>query len=206
MRAIRAVPLPLPLLLLLASPLVAAAGDARFEALRERAEPVTSLELFLSRYVGQCTDPFERRTCEANVASERRSVAGRMFAVRITEAATLVKAELRGDGYLILLTPFVDGGGFALTHGAPARQDPAGHPLIGFIPIQGKLPPGVMDLEFQSPFRTGAVELEIVFRPERTWKLKRKGERGFYEGVAARFLGVRVVDGRTGNEIAAKVF
>ncbi|HYG70155.1 MAG TPA: DUF6066 family protein, partial [Anaeromyxobacteraceae bacterium] len=147
----------------------------------------------------------ERRTCEANVASARRSVAGRLFAVRVPEAAPLVKAELRGGGFLLLLTPFVDGGGLALTHGAPARQDAAGHPLIAFIPIEGTLPPGTMDLEFQSPFRTGAVELEIVFEPQRTWKLKRRGERGFYEGVAARFLGVRVVDARTGNEIAALV-
>jgi hypothetical protein len=195
----------LPLLVLLAAPAVSSAEDARFDALRERAEAVSSLETFLSRYVGRCTDPYERRTCEANVASARRTVAGKTFTVRVTDAATLVRAELRGDGFLILLTPFVDGGGFALTHGAPARQDAAGHPLIGFISIAGKLPPGMMDLEFQSPFRTGAVELEIVFRPERTWKLKRRGESGFYEGVAARFLGVRLVDTRTGNEIATRV-
>jgi hypothetical protein len=60
-------------------------------------------------------------------------------------------------------------------------------------------------MEFQSPFRVGAIELEIVFRPERTWRLARKGEGGSYEGVAARFLGVRVIDARTGNPIAAKV-
>lgn len=200
MRASRAV----PLLLLLALPSLAAADD-RFEALRRGAEPVDSLEVFLSRYVGHCTDPYERRTFEANVASARRAVSGKTFTVRVTEAASLVRAQLRGDGYLILLTPFVDGGGLALTHGAPAKQAPTGQPLIGFIPIQGKLPPGTMDMEFQGPFRTGAVELEIVFRPERTWKLPRKHEPGFYEGVAARFLAVRLVDARTGNEIAARV-
>jgi hypothetical protein len=62
-----------------------------------------------------------------------------------------------------------------------------------------------MDMEFQSPFRSGMVEMEIVFRPERTWKMKRKGESGYYEGVAARFLGLRLIDARTGGEIAAKV-
>lgn len=200
MRVCRAV----SLLLILALPGLVTA-DERFDALRRAAEPVDSLETFLSRYVGHCTDPFERRTCEANVASARRQVAGKTFAVRVTEAAGLVRAQLRGDGYLILLTPFVDGGGLALTHGAPARQDASGQPLIGFIPIQGKLPPGTMDMEFQGPFRTGAVELEIVFKPERAWKLPRKRESGFYEGVAARFLGVRLVDARTGNEIAARV-
>jgi hypothetical protein len=59
-------------------------------------------------------------------------------------------------------------------------------------------------MEFQGPFRTGAIDLEIVFRPERTWKLKRKGEPGDLEGVAARFLAIRVVDARTGTEIASR--
>jgi hypothetical protein len=62
-----------------------------------------------------------------------------------------------------------------------------------------------MDMEFEGPFRTGAIELEIVFRPERAWKLPRLRERGSFEGVAARFLGIRVLDARTGNEIASKV-
>jgi hypothetical protein len=98
----------------------------------------------------------------------------------------------------------VDGGGFALSNGAPLRQDPRGNPLVGLIPISGRLPPGTMELEFQGPFRTGAIELEIVFRPERTWKLPRR-EGGTFEGVAARFLAIRVLDARTGNEIASKV-
>jgi hypothetical protein len=53
--------------------------------------------------------------------------------------------------------------------------------------------------------RTGRVELEILFRAEGAWKLKRRGEEGFYEGVKARFAALRLVDGRTGAEIAAKV-
>jgi hypothetical protein len=181
-----------------------ARADQRFEALKERAERV-DLETFLSRYVGACKDPYERRTCEANVAAARRAVAGRTFAVRVTDAAPIVHAEMRGQGYLLLVTPFVDGGGLALTHGQPRSQDAAGHPLISFIPIRGALPPGTMELEFQSPFRSGMVEMEIVFKPEGAWKLKRKGEAGFYEGVAARFLAVRLIDARTGEEIAAKV-
>ena len=32
----------------------------------------------------------------------------------------------------------------------------------------------------------GAIELEIVFKPEKAWKLKRKGEPGDVEGVAAK--------------------
>ena len=60
-------------------------------------------------------------------------------------------------------------------------------------------------MELESPFRTGAIELEIVFRPERVWRLDRRGEKGSYEGVAARFLAVRVIDARSGNALASRV-
>jgi hypothetical protein len=193
---------PLLLAMLAAAPPAAAAN---FEALATGAERLESLEPFLSRYVGRCTDVYTRSTCEANVAAARRALAGKTFAVRVSDAASLVRPSLEGERFLLLVTPFVDGGGYALTHGAPARQDSAGHPLIGLIPIRGKLPEGTMELEFQGPFRTGAIDLEIVFRPERTWKLPRKGEKGNLEGVAARFLAIRVLDARTGNEIASKV-
>jgi hypothetical protein len=195
--------LALPLLALtLALP---ARAGGRLDALLGGAERLDSLEAFLARYVGRCTDIYERRTCEENVARVRRAAQGKVFAVRIADAAPLVQARTAGDRFTILLTPFVDGGGLALTNGEPRSQDAEGHPQIGVIPILGTLPPGTMDLDFQSPFRTGLVEMEIVFRPERTWKLRRRGEAGFYEGVSAKFLAVRLVDGRTGAEIASKV-
>ena len=187
---------------LLASP----ALGASFDDVAAKAQKVEALEPFLARYVGRCTDPFERATCERNVAVARKAVQGKTFTVRVSEAAQLVRASLEGDRFVLLLTPFVDGGGgFALTNGAPSRQDLAGYPIVGLIPIHGKLPPGTMELEFHGPFRTGAIELEIVFTPERAWKLRRKGEPGDVEGVAARFLAVRVVDARTGREIASRI-
>ena len=197
--------LAVTLLLALPGAARATAAAAGFEALATGAERLESLEPFLSRFVGRCTDVYQRATCEANVAAARRAVQGKTFAVRIPDAASLVRPQLEGERFLLLVTPFVDGGGYALTHGAPARQDAAGLPLIGLIPIRGKVPPGTMDLEFQGPFRTGAIDLEIVFRPEKTWRLPRKGEAGSMEGVAARFLAIRVLDARTGAEIASKV-
>lgn len=189
--------------LLLASP----ARGGSFDDLAAKAQRVEALEPFLARYVGKCTDPYERATCERNVAAARKAVAGKTFAVRVSDAASLVHpAEIQGDRFTLLLTPFVDGGGYALSHGAPTKQDAQGRPVVGLIPIKGKLPPGTMEMEFQGPFRTGAVELEIVFTPEKAWKLKRKGEPGDLEGVAAKFLGVRVLDGRTGKEIASRTF
>ncbi len=195
--------LPLLALALVASP--AFAGNS-FEALASGAEKLDSLEPFLSRWVGHCTDPYERRACEANVAAERRALAGKKFTVRVSDVAQLVRPRLEGgERFVLLVTPFFDGGGLALTHGTPQKQNADGQPVIAFIPIRGTLPPGTMDMDFEGPFRTGAIELEIVFRPERTWKLKRKGESGDYEGVAARFLAIRVLNARTGSEIASRV-
>lgn len=202
MPSCRAAPLLAALAALAAAAPPAAARD--FTEVARGAEKLESLEPFLARYIGRCKDPAERRTCEANVAAARRAFDGKTFTVRVTDAAPLVRPKVEGEGFLLLVTPFVDGGGLALTNGAPARQDGEGRPIVGLIPIRGKLPPGTLDLEFQGPFRTGAIELEIVFRPERTWKLPRKGEPGSLEGVAARFLAIRVLDGRTGNEIASK--
>ena len=191
--------------LALVAVLPAFAHEADFEAVARGAERVDALEPFLARYLGRCEDVYERAKCEANVAEARKQVSGRAFAVRVPDAAGLVRPERRGGGYLILLTPFVDGGGLALTNGAPLKQDAEGRPLINLIPIPGAVPAGMMDMEFESPFRTGAIELEIVFRPEKAWRLARPGEKHGYEGVAARFLAVRVIDARTGHPIAARV-
>lgn len=194
---------------LLASALLAApALGARFDEVAAKATRLDALEPFLSRYVGRCTDVYERATCQKNVAAVRREAAGKTFTVRVPDSASIVRpAALQGDRFTLLLTPFLDGGGgYALTHGAPARQDAAGRPVLPLVPIQGKLPPGTLEMEFQGPFRTGAIELELVFRPEKAWQLKRKGEAGELEGVAAKFLAVRVLDARSGKEIATRVF
>jgi hypothetical protein len=189
--------------LLLALPMASYAGD--FDATARSAQQLDGLEAFLTRFVGHCTDVYERRTCEANVAQFRKQSAGKAFTIRISDAAGLVRTERKGAGWVVLLTPFVDGGGLALTHGAPTRQDAAGRPLVNIVPIPAQVPDGMLDMEWQGPFRTGAIELELVFRPEKAWKLARRGEPGSYEGVAAKFLAIRILDARTGAAIAARV-
>src|SRR6266568_2174488 len=180
---------------------------AQFEDVAAKATRLDALEPFLSRFVGRCTDPYTRPACEKNVAAARKGVSGKTFAVRVPDSASIVRPSLEGDRFTLFLTPFVDGGGgYALTHGAPTKQDGAGRPVVALVPIKGKLPPGTLDMEFQGPFRTGAIELEIVFAPDKAWKLKRKGEPGELEGVAAKFLAVRVLDARSGKEIASRVF
>ncbi len=179
-------------------------ADERFDAAAAKAERLEDLRVFLEKYIGRCTDPIERRTCEGNVAAFRKAAGGKSLVVRITDAAGVFRTQPKGDRVVLLLTPFIDGGGYALTKGAPTRQDAAGNPMVDLVPMEVRLPPGVMEMEFLSPFRAGAIELEIVFRPDRAWKLKRKGEPGFYEGLAARFLSLRVLNARDGSEIAAR--
>ncbi len=72
--------------------------------------------------------------------------------------------------------------------------------------MEGALPEGMDEMALESALRTGRIELEVIFRPEGIWRLKRKGEPGFYEGVKARFLALRLVESRSGAEIASKVF
>jgi len=135
--------------------------------------------------------------------SQSKDALAKTFVVKVPDATSLVRPELEGEGFVLLLTPFFDGGGYALTGGTPVKQDAGGNPLVSLVPLKGTLPPGTMDLEFLSPFRTGAIEVEIVFKPVKVWKLPRKGG-GSYEGVGAKLLGVRVLDGRTGREIASR--
>ena len=188
-------------------PASALASDARFEELRSRANRLDSLDQFLERYIGSCKDELTRPECEHNVREARRGLDGRLYAASIAERTLeIVKPQRTQRGYRFIVTPFIDGGGLALTHGAPRRQDAEGHPLIDFLFIDGSLPAGMDEMELESALRSGRVELEVLFRPEGTWKLKRKGEPGFYEGVKAKFLGLRLTESRTGAEIASRVY
>lgn len=195
------------LLTLSAAPALALATDSRFDALRGRAQRLDSLGPFLERYIGSCKDDLTRYDCEHNVREQRRGLDRQVYAASIAEQTLdIVRPQRTAGGYRFFITPFIDGGGLALTNGEPRKQDAAGRPLIAFVVMDGALPDGMDELSFESSLRTGRLELEVLFRPEGTWKLKRKGERGFYEGVKARFLAIRLVESRSGAEIASKVF
>lgn len=196
-------PLPSFLLLLAALPGLARAED-RFAELQRQAEPIDSLAGFVERYVGVCKDPLERATCLENVKAVRRSLDGKLYAAVLTEKARgLLRVENRkGGGFRFLFTPFIDADGMALTHGEP-RLDGQGRPSLPFIVIDA--PASADTALVDAALRTGRVEVEILFRPAGAWKLKRRGEKGDYEGLKARFAAVRLVDGRTGTEIAQRL-
>jgi hypothetical protein len=185
----------------------ALASDASFDALRDRASRLDSLGPFLAKYVGACKDGYARADCEKKLRDVRRSLDGRAYAASVAEQTLeIVKAQRTRGGWRFVVTPFIDGGGLALTNGAPRRQDAAGRPMIDFMVLDGALPEGMDELALESALRTGRLELEVIFRPEGTWKLRRRGEGGFYEGVKARFLAIRLVETRSGQEIASRVY
>jgi uncharacterized protein DUF6066 len=190
-----------------ASPGLGLAADARFDALRGRAARLDSLGPFLEKYVGACKDPYARVDCERNLREVRRTLDGRAYAASVAEQTLdIVKAQRTRGGWRFVVTPFIDGGGLALTNGEPRRQDAEGRPLIDLLVLDGALPQGMDEMALESALRTGRLELEVIFRPEGTWKLRRRAERGYYEGVKARFLAMRLVETRTGQEIAARVY
>ena len=194
------------LALAISSALPAAAREGRFESAALGARRLESLGPFLERYIGSCTDPFTRDECQRNVRATRRSLDAHVYAATLGERTMdVVRAERTRGGWRFVVTPFIDGGGLALTNGEP-RGDALGRPRIEYLVLEGALPDGMDEVALEAALRTGRVELEVLFRPEGTWKMKRRGEAGFYEGVKARFLAVRLVETRTGTEIAARVY
>lgn len=184
---------------------VATAGD-RFAVVNGESRRLDSLGPFLERYVGSCSHELTRQDCEQNVRDTRRGLDGRSYTASVAERTVdIVRTERTRTGYRFVVTPFIDGGGLALTHGEPRRQDAEGRPLIGLLVMEGNLPEGMDELTLESALRTGRLELEVVFRPQGTWRLKRKGEPGFYEGVKAKFLAMRLVESRSGTEVASKI-
>jgi hypothetical protein len=184
----------------------AAAREARYENVATGAHRLDSLGPFLERYIGSCSDPLTRDECQRNVRATRRALDAHVYAATLGERTMdIVRAERTRGGWRFVVTPFIDGGGLALTNGEP-RGDALGRPRIGYLVLEGTLPDGMDEPALEAALRTGRLELEVLFRPEGTWKMKRRGESGFYEGVKARFLAVRLVETRSGTEVAARVY
>ena len=119
-------------LALVAPRLALAEAPPAFAKLRDQAQPVESLAAFLSRYVGTCTDIEERATCLANARRARNELANKSYYVMLdSDACHMLKGGAFNPAnreYTIEMTPFFEGGGLALTDGAPKSQDSQGRP------------------------------------------------------------------------------
>ena len=147
--------LRLAALLVASVPLSSALAASRFSTLATGAQRLESLGPFLERYIGSCRDAFTRDECERNVRAARRGLDGRVFAATLGERTTeMVKAERTRSGWRFVVTPFIDGGGLALTNGAP-QGDALGRPRIGYLILEGALPDGMDEMALESALRRG---------------------------------------------------
>ena len=189
--------------------LVAAAAmadvDAKFAKLRDDADPIPSLGSFVGKYVGDCPAAIVGgKECASNADQFRKSVTGKKYYMIVTEdsAAMLSMSEMnvREGTFTLNLTPFFAADNFALSHGAPSHTDAQGNPVMSFIRVPSKLPdawnPGMMDRQVTAK----ALRVQIVFTPLGIWSLPKKGG-GTIKGVKARFDGVLVQVGRTGETV-----
>jgi Family of unknown function (DUF6066) len=195
------------LALALAAPAWAEAPKA-FASLRDRAEAIDSLTTFLDRYVGHCNDPFERATCEANARKARESMTGKSFYAILGESASRMLRPgpfnpARRE-YRIDLTPFFEGGDYALTEGSPIGLDAEGRPRFPLMPLTATMPDDWLPMDMERLLRSGMVRVHLVFTPMGLWSLPAKSG-GKVEGVRAKFQAVRLVNGRTGAELALHV-
>lgn len=181
---------------------MSADGDERFEKMKKEAEALSGVGTFLDKYVGSdCgSAAMGGGDCLKVSAEFRRSATGKKFFMIVSDdqAAVLTMGRSSGNSYTMNLTPFFPGSNSAITHGAPSRADTAGNPVLPFITIDGIVP------ELESPataarwISTRAVRLEVIFSPQGTWTLPKKGG-GKNTGVKARLEAVRVVVARSGE-------
>lgn len=191
--------------MLLFSSLASADADRRFTKLRDNAEPLASVGAFVDKYLGDCASPMlGGGECEKNAEAFRKAATGKQYYMIITEttynALQVGEVNLREGSFILNLTPFFAGSNSAITHGAPAKTDSAGNPIMPFLRIDSVFPDGWNPAMMQRQVQAQALRLQIVFTPLGIWTLPKKGG-GQIKGVKARFDAVLVTVGRTGDQV-----
>lgn len=181
--------------------LVLADADARFARLRDQAEPVGGLGSFLEKYVGDCEPGAVE--CRQVAEAYRRKANGKKFYMIVTEesAGMISMGPYNPAGEFILnVTPFFGASGSAVTHGAPSRTDAEGNPILPYIRIKGITPEGGNAQSVSRWVSMRALRLQVVFTPQGTWTLNKKGG-GKITGVRARMDAILLTVGRTGEQV-----
>jgi hypothetical protein len=181
--------------------------EQKFAALRDQAETVGSLGLFLEKYIGACDSVIQGGgECIKAAEAYRKGATGKKFYMIILENdATMLSMgpyNPGGDQFTIHMTPFFPASNYALTHGAPSKTDGNGNPVMSFLPITGTIPELGNVGEISRAIQTRQMRLQIVFTPQGLWTLPKKGG-GKITGVKARLEAVLVTLGRTGMKMAS---
>ena len=194
------------IMMLVLIPCVALAdADQRFAKLRDQAEAMGAVSAFVEKYVGDCASRMlGGGECEKNAEIFRQGATGKKFYMIITEETSGVlqmgEVKLNNGNFILNLTPFFAASGSAITHGAPAKTDGDGNPVMPFIRIESQLPEGWNPAMMSRQVGSQALRLQIVFTPQGVWSLPKKGG-GTMKGVKARFDAVVVTVGRSGDQV-----
>jgi hypothetical protein len=182
--------------------LSAADGEDGFERLRGAAEVIPGLSVFLGKYVGDCPDQ-AGPDCARAADEYRKKHQGKTLYLSIEDPSPILRVASKGPGEgecILDLTPFFSAAGYALTSGAPRKMDSAGNPVVGLMRVRGQAPDGDVD-RLARLISMRQLRLEVLFTPEGTWKLAKKGG-GFVQGVKAKLRALRVTMARTGEVVA----
>jgi hypothetical protein len=178
--------------------------DQRFANLRDKAEVMGAVSAFVEKYVGDCASRLMGGAdCERNSENFRKASTGKKFYMISTEGTSNVlsmgEVKPHTGEFILNFTPFFTASGLAITQDAPTKTDASGNPIIPFIRINGRMPdnwnPAMMTRQVQSQ----QLRLQAVFTPLGVWSLPKKG--GPLRGVRAKFEGVLVTVGRTGETV-----
>lgn len=176
--------------------------EPRFAGLRDQAEPLASVRTFIEDYVSDCAGADAK--CERNAETNRAKTSGKKYYVIIPEdtSGVLSAGEInpRSGTVVINMTPFIAGPSSVLTHGAPAKTDANGNPVLPYLKITARIPdrwsPAVLGRQIASR----GLRMQIVFTPQGLWTLPKKSG-GKMRGIRARFDGILIQVGRTGEVI-----
>ena len=180
--------------------------EAKFANLRDSAETVGSLGLFLEKYIGACDSVIQGGgECLKAAEAYRKGATGKKFYMIVLENdATMLSMgpyNPAGDQFTIHMTPFFPASNYALTHGAPSKTDANGNPVMSYLPITAPIPEMGNVGEISRAISSRQFRLQIVFTPLGLWTLPKKGG-GKITGVKGKLDAVLVTYGRTGMKVA----
>jgi hypothetical protein len=176
--------------------------DARFSRLKDQAQALPSLGSFLENYIGDCGNSSASTECKEKAKAFRQKTTGKKFYMMISEeeATMVAPGAIDPSGECTVnVAPLFAAGGYAVTHGAPKKTDAAGNPMVMYLQAKGTIPEGWSTSRFSRLFSTRALRLQVVFTPEGTWSLPKKG--GSHQGVKAKIEAIYVTVGRTGEPV-----
>ena len=176
--------------------------DPKFAKLRDSAEAIEGLGNFLDKYVGDCGTDID---CKKNTELFRSAANGKKFYMIITEDSVsniqMASYDPGAQSFTMNLTPFFAASSSAVTSGAPSRTDANGNPVMPFMTIKGNVAEGGNAQSVARMISMKTLRLQVIFSPQGTWSLPKKGSKDKMIGVKAHIDAILVTVGRTGEQV-----